>query len=96
MKTFELLGKTVTIDTEKLSKGLHDLHAEDDNKATILAYGMLDAQLCELMEKGLKEAIIGQFEPITYDLFKLRIDEFIRDTTNEVINGVYKYAKMIV
>lgn len=30
MKTIELLGKTVTVDTDKLSQGLCELHNEDE------------------------------------------------------------------
>lgn len=96
MKTIELLGKTVTVDTDKLSQGLCELHNEDEDKKAVLAFGMLDFGLCEMMDKGIKERIIKEFDPVTNELFKGRIDDFIKDCQNEVARGVYKYAKMVV
>tara|TARA_R110000782_G_scaffold102547_1_gene189724 strand:- start:371 stop:661 length:291 start_codon:yes stop_codon:yes gene_type:complete len=95
MKTFELLSTKVTINVEQLSKGLFELHEEDENKKAVLFFGMLDAKLCEMMEKGIKEKIIKQFEKETYFLFQLRIDAFIKEVQNEVTRGVYKYATII-
>lgn len=96
MKKIEILGRSVSIDTDQLSKGLCELHNEDENKKAVLAFGMLDFQLCEIMNNGIKERIIKEFTPDTYSLFKKQIDDFIKDCQNEVNKGVYKYAKMIV
>lgn len=95
MKIFELLGKTVSIDTDKLSRCLSELHNEHEDKKTVLAFGMLDFKLCELMEKEIKKSIIKQFDDFTYELFKSRIDDFIKEVQKEVFSGVYKYSKMI-
>ena len=95
MKELTILGKTVKIDIDQLSKGLCDLHNEDEDKKAVLFFGMLDAKLCEIMEKGVKKAIIKQFSPETYDLFKSRIDQFAKDCNNEITKGVYRYAKII-
>lgn len=95
MKTFELLGKKLSINTEQLSEGLFKLHEEDEDKKAVLFFGMLDAKLCELMEKGIKEKIIKQFEKETYFLFQPRIDAFIKEVQNEVTRGVYRYASII-
>jgi len=95
MKELIILGRSVKVDVDKLSKGLCELHEEDEDKKAVLAFGMLDAQLCEIMEKQLKESIIKEFSPEAYDLFKLRIDQFASDCNNEVAKGVYRYAKMI-
>lgn len=96
MKKIELLGKTVSVDTDKLSRGLCELHNDDEDKKAVLAFGMLDFDLCEMMDKGIKERIIKEFDTVTNELFKGRIDDFIKDCQNEVSKGVYKYAKMIV
>ena len=96
MKVLELLSRKVSVDTEKLSKGLCELHNEDEDKKAVLAFGMLDFGLCEMMDKGIKERIIKEFDTITNELFKGRIDDFIKDCQNEVARGVYKYAKMVV
>lgn len=79
MKTIELLGKTVSVDTEKLIKGLWVLHNEDEEKRAILAFGMLDFELCEMMDKGISKKVKNEFDSITNDLFKSRIDDFIKD-----------------
>ncbi len=96
MKVLELLGEKVSVDTDKLSRGLCELHNEDEDKKAVLAFGMLDFELCEMMDKGIKERVIKEFDSITNELFKGRIDDFIKDCQNEVGKGVYKYAKMIV
>lgn len=96
MKVLELLGKKVSVDTDKLSRGLCELHNEDEDKKAVLAFGMLDFELCEMMDKGIKERVIKEFDSITNELFKGRIDDFIKDCQNEVAKGVYKYAKMVV
>lgn len=96
MKVLELLSRKVSVDTDKLSKGLCELHNEDEDKKAVLAFGMLDFELCEMMDKGIKERVMKEFDSITNDLFKSRIDDFIKECQNEVAKGVYKYAKMIV
>lgn len=96
MKVLELLGKTVSVDTDKLSKGLCELHNDDDYKKAVLAFGMLDFELCEMMDKGISKKVKNEFDSITNDLFKSRIDDFIKDCQNEVAKEVYKYVKMVV
>jgi hypothetical protein len=96
MKTFELLDKTISIDTEKLSKGLCELHNENKETKSVLAFGMLDSDLCEIFSSNLKSKLIKQFEPFVYDLFKNRINDFINECENEILNGVYKYATLVV
>jgi hypothetical protein len=89
-------GRTVTINIEALSKGLHDLHAEDEDKKAVLAFGMLDHGLCELMETNLAQSIKKEFSPEANELFKERIETFISDVNSEIAKGVYQHAKMIV
>ena len=96
MKTLQVLGRTVSIDITKLSKGLCAMHEEDEEMKTILAFGMLDAKLCELFEKQLSEAIKKQFSDIANELFKERITVFIKDCNHEVTKGVYSFATMVV
>ena len=96
MKTLKILDRTVSVDIEKLSKGLYEMHKEDENKEAVLSFGMLDFKLCELMELNLNKAIKKQFDEHTNDLFKTRIKQFSKDCSNEITKGVYKYAKMIV
>ena len=96
MKVLELLSRKVLVDTEKLSKGLCELHNDDEDKKAALAFGMLDFELCEMMDKGINERVKREFDSITNDIFKSRIDDFIKDCQNEVARGVYKYAKMVV
>lgn len=96
MKKIEILGRSVSIDTDQLSKGLCELHNEDENKKAVLAFGMLDFQLCEMFNKMVEEAIIKEFSTVAYTYFKKEIDTFIKDCQNEINKGVYKYAKLIV
>ena len=96
MKTLEILGKKVTIDTEKLSEGLCDLHNQDEGKRTMLAFGMLDHGLCEMFDKILMEKVRSQYSSDAVELFGGRIDKFVTECSNEIQKGVYQYAKMVV
>lgn len=96
MKTFELLGRSIKVDTDQLSRGLCELHNEDEDKKAVLSFGMLDFELCEIMETGIKQRIKNEFQAADYEIFKNIIDPFIKDCQNEVTKGVYKYAKLIV
>lgn len=96
MKTLEVSGKTIKIDTEKLSKGLCDLHNQNKDMKTMLAFGMLDAKLCEMFKKNLSQSIKGQYSDLSNELFEQRINTFINECVNEIERGVYSYAKMVV
>jgi hypothetical protein len=96
MKSLTILGRTVTIDTDKLSAGLCKLHEQDENKKAVLAFGMLDFKLCEMFDNILKESVLKQFSELAYLLSEDEINDFIKDCQNEVGKGVYKYATLIV
>lgn len=96
MTKLQINGRTVTIDTKKLSKGLCDLHNECENKKTMLAFGMLDAKLIELFEQSFAKSVKAEFSDFTNDLFKDKIKNFIKDTSNEITKGIYQYATMVV
>lgn len=96
MKVLNLIGRTVSIDTDKLSKGLCDLHNEDEEMKAALAFGMLDAKLCDIFETNLTESIKKQFSSVTNQLFKDEIKTFTNECIREIEKGVYSYAKMIV
>ncbi len=96
MKVIKVMNRTVSLDTDQLSKGLCDLHNEDPDKRAVLAFGMLDFKLCEVFDKAVKERIIEEFGTLAYTYFKDEIDAFIKDCQNEINKGVYKYAKMVV
>jgi hypothetical protein len=96
MKTLEIASRRVSIDTDKLSKGLCDLHASNDEMKAVLAFGMLDAKLCEMFEEQLSSSIRKQFSEIANDLFKTRIESFIKECVNDIEKGVYRYADFMV
>lgn len=90
------MGRKVEIDTDALSKGLCDLHNQDEDKRTILAFGMLDNALCEMMRKHLKAKVKEQFSSVVNQMWDEEIDTFCADCSNEIEKGVYGYAKMVV
>ena len=96
MKTLILNGKIVTVDTDKISKGLCKIHEEDKHKKTALAFGMLDNDLCKIFTQGISEGIKKEFDETTNDLFKNRIQDFIKEVENEVLTGIYKHIKIII
>ena len=94
--TLKVAGRTVTIDIDKLSRGLCDMHNDNEDMKTVLAFGMLDAGLIDMFDKNLKERILSEFSEEAKELFSDRINTFINDVCNEVAKGVYKYANMVV
>jgi hypothetical protein len=92
----EINGRMATVDIEKLSKGLYDLHCEDEDRKAVLCFGMLDAKLCEIMETQLKDKIFEQFSLGTQALFKIKIENFCNKCFNEICKGVYNCAKNIM
>lgn len=96
MKTLEVLGRTVSINIEALSKGLCELHNSDPDMKAVLAFGMLDHGLCEMMETEIAKKVKAQYSPEANELFADRINGFIKECNNEIAKGVYKYAAMVV
>jgi len=96
MNVLTLLGRTVTIDTKALSEGLYQLHAEDPDKLAVLSFGMLDAELIELIDTKIDKKIKSEFSESANELFKDRISEFISDIQRTVSTGVYQLAKLVV
>lgn len=92
----EIAGRSVTVDIDNMSKGLCDMHNEDQDMKAVLAFGMLDAGLCDMFKRHLTEKIKKEFSPEANEIFKERIKDFIQYVNNEVTKGVYKYAKLIV
>jgi len=87
---------SVKVPVEKLSKGLFNLHSQDDKKLAVLSFGMLDAMIIESFETEFPEQIRSKFTKENQELFKTRIDDFIKVTKKEIVHGIYKYAKMRV
>ena len=96
MKELILLSKRVTIDTDKLSKGLCEMHEEDEEKRAVLAFGMLDHKLCEIFKTSLSKSIKKQFDKETNVIFENQINRFIEEVNNEVTKGIYRYIKIIL
>jgi hypothetical protein len=96
MNEFILLNKSIKIDTEKIGLGLLEMHKEDEHKKAVLAFGMLDAKLMDLAENNLKEGISKQFDKEDAELFKIRIDDFVRDCIKDISNVIYSNATMVV
>lgn len=95
MRELEIAGITVTADTEQIANGIYQMHVEKDALGP-LAFGMLDAQLMELFDKQLKQSTYAKFSPEARDLFKQRIDDWVRECSKEVSTKIYKQAKMVV
>jgi len=99
MKELKILERSVSIDTDKLSKGLCEMHNENPDMKLMLSFGMLDAKLCEIFDQQLAEQVKAKFSEHANDLFKDRIDRikaFIDDCNNEIGKGVYRYAELVV
>src|SRR5690606_2636349 len=96
MKTLEITGRIVRLDTEKLSIGLLEMHEEDKNKKAILAFGMLDAKIMQAFEYNLKQSVYSQFSKEAQELFKSKIDSYLKDCIKEISIGIYQRAKMVV
>ena len=96
MNKLTIRGKTVTVDMDALSKGLCEMHNEDEEKRTILAFGMLDAKLIEIFERNFSKKIKAQFSEGANVLYQEEIESFIKRCSNEIEKGIYKYAKIVV
>lgn len=95
-KVLEILGRTVEVDVAEMGKGLCKMHESDPDMKAVLAFGMLDAGLCELMRGMLRERVLGQFSEHVKDLFPDKIEAFVKECAGEIEKGVYKYAKLMV
>jgi hypothetical protein len=95
MKELILLSKSVKVETDKLSKGLCAMHEEDEEKRAVLAFGMLDAKLCEIFSENLSKSIKAQFSEVTNMIYEDEIKAFVKEVNNEVTKGVYRYIKII-
>ena len=96
MNRLEIANRFVEVNTDALAKGLCEMHEMDDDKKAVLAFGMLDHGLCELMRKQLATHVRAQYSTEANELFSARISDFITQCTNDIEKGVYKYAKMVV
>ena len=96
MKELVIASRRVTIETEKLSKGLADLHAEDPERAAALAFGMLDGQIIEHFEKNFEKSVKKQFSEVVNIMWEDEINAFIKTCREEITTGIYSHAKMIV
>jgi len=94
MKKLTVLGRTIMVNIDGLSKQLCELHEKDDSIRAVLAFGMLDATLCSIFETGIKESVKRRFSTQDNDVFGIRIDDFIKEINNEVIRWEYKYIKI--
>jgi len=86
----------VNVDIEGMSKDLHKLHVSDDKKALALKFGMLDARVMEEWDEAFAETLNEQFTQEIREAFKPRIDDFVNESKQEVIKGLYSLSKMVV
>ena len=96
METLTLEGKTVSIDTENLSKGLCKIHNDIPAKKAALSIGMLDAELCEYMLDSITERVINEFGNERYKVYELSIKDFCKSCMRIIEKGVYSHAEMVV
>jgi len=96
MKELKILDELVQLDVEGLGKGLCKMHESDPDMKVVLAFGMLDAGLCELMRKHLKAKVLSKLSKEAKDLFPDLIEVYIKECAGAVEKSVYKYAKMVV
>lgn len=95
MMELKILSRCVKVDTEKLSKGLCKMHEEDEDKRAVLAFGMLDAKLCEIFAENLSKSIKAEFSDVANMIYKDEIKAFIKEVNNAVTKGIYKHIKII-
>jgi len=95
-KVLEILGRSVELEVEPLGKGLCAMHESDPDMKAVLAFGMLDAGLCELFRRHLKEKVEGMFSAEVKLLFHDKIAAFIKECAGAVEKDVYRHAKMVV
>lgn len=96
MKTLKIGQGTVTINTEALAEGVHQMHAQEEDKKTMLAFGMLDAKIMEAVETELKAKVIKTIGEGNAEFFNDRVKQFLADVNKAIAVGVYKRAKMVV
>lgn len=95
-KSIKLFGKTVTVNTEKLSKGLCEMHEADPDMRMRLSIGLIDHQLCEMCSKNLAESIKKEFSATTKAIYEEELDSFIKDCNNEIQKGIYSHATCMI
>lgn len=93
MKTLEIAGRTVEVNTAPMAKKLYDIHIVDESRKAVLSFGMLDAGLCDEVETKIKIAVESKYSPETNELFKSRIKKFVAECMLEITVGVYGHAK---
>ena len=96
MNRMEIGTRFIEVNTDALAKGLCEMHEMDSEKKAVLAFGMLDHGLCEMMRKELSAHVKAQYSTEANELFSARISDFITQCTSDIEKGVYKYAKMVV
>ena len=96
MKKLEILDEWVELDVEGLGKGLCKMHESDPDMKAVLAFGMLDAGLCELMRKHLRAKVLSKFSDVVKELFPDKIEAYIKECAGAIEKDVYRHAKMIV
>jgi hypothetical protein len=79
MQVFELLGKTVKVDTRNIATGLKEIQPD-----IYIGGGMFHASLLQHTEKSIKERVNRPFDELERDAFKGRINQFISECMHDI------------
>jgi hypothetical protein len=90
----KIANRNVIVDTEKLSKGIYQLHV-DEGCLTPLKFGLLDAKIMETLERQLTERFREEWKG-HYEVHSEQINLFHKAVVKEITVGIYKNTKMIV
>ena len=96
MKEIKILSRSVKVDTEKLAKGLADMHKQKTETYLALQFGMLNAPLMEMFKKGIEVKILNQFSEVAKMIYEEEINAFITDCFSEISKRVYHFVDMKV
>lgn len=96
MKEIKLLSRKVSVDTEKLAKGLAELHKQNTETHLALQFGMLNAPLMEMFKEKIETSINKEFSEVAKMLYQDEIKAFINDCVEEIQKRVYHYADLKV
>ena len=84
------------VETKFFAEKLHAMHLSKPKYAIPLKAGMLSAPLIETAGVMLKAAINENLDKVDQELFKLRVDDFIKDVVSTLGKEVIKMADIVV
>ena len=95
-QTLTIGSGSITVDIDGYSKSLADIHSTTPIIKKRLKAGLLDSRIIMAFEKSYSNAIKVNWDETDQDLFKKRIEDFIKSTKEEIVAGIYKQVELWV